>query len=255
MLKRLLVPIIVMALAGAASAQNDDSDKQPAKRSTPPAKAPAPKKDTKSQPKKKKAALNVGDKAPAIKAERWVKGAPVKAFEKGSVYVVEFWATWCPPCERSIPHLTELQQKHKGLTVIGVAASEHKETTGADRRLAELERWVRAKGDQMRYTVAYEGDKQMYREWMSAAGQTGIPCAFIVDGEGIITFIGFPSGSDFDGKVEQTLKATADKKQAEDAKQKKDKSKQDDKSTKPQAPVNPSKPTDSSLPAKDDKKK
>src|SRR5688572_13647493 len=164
MLKRLLVPIIVMALAGAASAQNDDSNKQPAKKSNPPAKAPAPKKDAKSQPKKK-AALNVGDKAPALKVERWVKGAPVKSFEKGRVYVVEFWATWCGPCVSSIPHMTELQQKHKGLTVIGVAASERKESTGADRRVNELERWVKAKGDQMNYTVGYEGEQQMFREW------------------------------------------------------------------------------------------
>lgn len=39
--------------------------------------------------------LKPGDPAPALKIDKWVKGQPVEAFEKGKVYVVEFWATWC----------------------------------------------------------------------------------------------------------------------------------------------------------------
>ncbi|TAM98753.1 MAG: hypothetical protein EPN39_08380 [Chitinophagaceae bacterium] len=37
--------------------------------------------------------FNIGDTAPAIKVSRWVKGAPVQRFEKGKVYVLDFWAT------------------------------------------------------------------------------------------------------------------------------------------------------------------
>ncbi len=41
---------------------------------------------------------------------------------KGKVVVLDFWATYCPPCLEEIPHLVELQDKHgsKGLSVIGL---------------------------------------------------------------------------------------------------------------------------------------
>ena len=56
---------------------------------------------------------------------KWLKGEPVSAFVGGRVYVVEFWATWCGPCKRAIPHLTGLQQKYRAdVTVIGVSVWE-----------------------------------------------------------------------------------------------------------------------------------
>jgi thiol-disulfide isomerase/thioredoxin len=63
----------------------------------------------------------VGDKAPALGVSNWVKGKKVERFEKGSVYVIDFWATWCGPCLESIPHLTELQKKYGGeLEIVGL---------------------------------------------------------------------------------------------------------------------------------------
>jgi thiol-disulfide isomerase/thioredoxin len=45
---------------------------------------------------------------------------------KGKVVVVDFWATWCEPCQVEIPWLIELQQKYadKGLTIVAVAMDE-----------------------------------------------------------------------------------------------------------------------------------
>jgi thiol-disulfide isomerase/thioredoxin len=71
--------------------------------------------------------LHIGSLAPALEVEHWFDGdagpAPVEAFEPGRVYVVEFWATWCPPCRASIPHRAETQERFagKGVTVIGVS--------------------------------------------------------------------------------------------------------------------------------------
>ena len=41
-----------------------------------------------------KALLGVGDTAPPLAVAEWVKGSQVSNFEAGSVYLVEFWATW-----------------------------------------------------------------------------------------------------------------------------------------------------------------
>src|SRR5687768_13509035 len=69
--------------------------------------------------------VKVGSPAPALKVVKWVKGKPIKNFEKGKVYVVEFWATWCGPCKDSIPHITEMAKKYKGKAeFIGVSVWE-----------------------------------------------------------------------------------------------------------------------------------
>jgi thiol-disulfide isomerase/thioredoxin len=44
----------------------------------------------------------------------------------GDIRVVNFWATWCPPCIREIPLLVEIQDEYRerGVTVIGIAVDE-----------------------------------------------------------------------------------------------------------------------------------
>ncbi|MFH1277778.1 MAG: TlpA disulfide reductase family protein [Candidatus Eisenbacteria bacterium] len=45
---------------------------------------------------------------------------------KGKVLIVDFWATWCPPCKREIPHFNELyaEYKSKGLEILGVSVDQ-----------------------------------------------------------------------------------------------------------------------------------
>lgn len=172
-----------------------------AQQGTQPRQAEQPKEKGKEQDRKNdkdkkdgaQAKLKVGDKAPALTVDKWLKGDEVKGFEKGKVYVVEFWATWCPPCVASIPHLTELQKKHKDAVIIGVAASERGSGNAVEQK---LKTFVKDKGDTMAYRVAYEAGGKMGLNWMQAAGQNGIPCAFIVDHEGKLAYIGHPMGMD-----------------------------------------------------------
>ena len=142
------------------------------------------------------ASLAIGSKAPAITVEEWIKGDAVKGFEPGKIYVVEFWATWCGPCIQSIPHLTEMQKEHPDVTFMGIAASERKKKDGPDTRLPGLKTFVEKRGDKMGYRVAYDEDRSMGATWMDAAGQNGIPCAFIVGKDGMIDWIGHPMEMD-----------------------------------------------------------
>jgi thiol-disulfide isomerase/thioredoxin len=138
--------------------------------------------------------LAIGDPAPGLQVQEFVKGEPVKQFEKGKVYVVEFWATWCGPCRESIPHLTKLQQENRNVTFIGVSVDEE---TG------EVKPFVEKMGDKMDYRVAIDarqgGKGRMAQAWLEASGQEGIPASFVVDRDGKVAWIGHP------GDLEQPL--------------------------------------------------
>ncbi len=132
--------------------------------------------------------LEVGSQAPGLNVE-WVKGSfnPADA----EVYVVEFWATWCPPCRKSIPHLTKLQEEfgEDGLTIVGISVDQDTDLVAP---------FVNKQGHKMDYVVGIDNRQRTSRQWMDAAGVKGIPAAFIVDRQGIIQFIGNPLEESFE---------------------------------------------------------
>jgi thiol-disulfide isomerase/thioredoxin len=133
-------------------------------------------------------ALLVGDRAPKLKADQWWQGTDVKEFAPGKVYVVEFWATWCGPCIAIMPHMGELQREYrdKGVTFIGFTAKDQ------NNNLDGVSAFVSKRGPKLGYTFAFADDRETYDSWMTAAGQGGIPCCFVVDGAGKIAYIGHP---------------------------------------------------------------
>ena len=55
--------------------------------------------------------LIIGDPAPSLHVGKWIKGSPIQRFERGKIYVIEFWATWCRPCIAAMPRLSALAGK------------------------------------------------------------------------------------------------------------------------------------------------
>ena len=145
---------------------------------------------------------------PSLTVDTWVKGEEVKSFDPEKVYVIEFWATWCGPCLTSIPHLTKIQKEHPDdLVVIGVAASERPDRqppSGGNSQdpvdpnvikqnmLAKVQSFTTSQGDQMNYRVAFDFDASMARDWMIAAKQRSIPCAFLVGKGAKLLWVGHP---------------------------------------------------------------
>lgn len=145
-------------------------------------------KDPPKKPEKPEAKLKVGDPAPALKASKWLQGTEVKSFEKGKIYIVEFWATWCGPCIVMMPHMSDMQQeyKDKGVTFIGYTAQDKNNTA------EKVAKFVEKRGPKLKYTFAYADNRDTYDAWMMAAGQNGIPCCFVVDKDARIAYIGHP---------------------------------------------------------------
>ncbi len=129
--------------------------------------------------------LKLGDAAPEVSV-KMINGTEYgKTFSlsefKDKVVVLEFWATWCPPCRESIPHLSKLQEKYKDkIVLIGVS--------GENRDVVEN---FCKKQKEMKYRVAIDDNNKTAGIYMGGFGVNGIPHAFIIK-EGKIIWHGHP---------------------------------------------------------------
>ena len=97
-----------------------------------------------------------GEPAPAFELERLHGGRVALADLQGKTLLLDFWATWCPPCVLEIPELNALyeQERPAGLEILAIAVD------GDERE--ELARWVAEHG--IRYPVVL-GSTELAREY------------------------------------------------------------------------------------------
>jgi thiol-disulfide isomerase/thioredoxin len=101
-------------------------------------------------------------------------GPPVElAAKKGHVVIVDFWATWCGPCMKAMPHLETLQRRYQGeLEIIAV---------NLDDAAAAREIW-----DKRGYTMTLAADQD---ETSQRYGVSTIPHTVLIDRNGVVTYV------------------------------------------------------------------
>ena len=135
----------------------------------------------------------VGKNAPDITIRKWMTADPPDIDKMaGSVYIVEFWAMWCSPCVRNIPHLIELNNKYKDKGVQFIALSQ-------DKSEEELRTFLRNK--KINYHVAIDnGTTDSFKIKC-------YPTIFVVDHKGLILWRGMPSNLDFEKAIKKAVAA------------------------------------------------
>ena len=141
--------------------------------------APAPRKGTGDYPPIVGAINGANDlrgkKGPELFAQDWLTGKPDV---ENRVIVAEFWATWCAPCVKGIPHLNELQAAFPDdVVVVGISDEPASKVKPAISRL------------NMRYTVAIDPSRRM-RQMIK---NRGIPHAIVMSPDGVVRWQGHPA--------------------------------------------------------------
>jgi peroxiredoxin len=115
-----------------------------------------------------------GGPAPDFSLRELTGGTVTLADYQGKVLVLNFWATWCPPCRAEIPDFIDVYKdlNGQGLEIIGVTMED---ISASD--LAEF-----ANGMKMNYTVAF-GTPEIARAYQPGRY---IPATIIIDKKGII---------------------------------------------------------------------
>jgi thiol-disulfide isomerase/thioredoxin len=136
--------------------------------------------------------LNIGDPPPPLRLRKWLKGGPIQGFERGKVYAVEFWATWCGSCIAAMPHLSSLAGKYKNkATIIGIDIMERKTSS-----IKRVKAFVDSMGTAIDYEIAVEDSNFMSASWFNASGEEGLPVTYVIDQEGRVAWIGHPNELD-----------------------------------------------------------
>lgn len=131
-----------------------------------------------------------GQPAPQFKSFS-ISGQPVSIDGmQGSVLLLDFWATWCPPCRESVPYLAGLHRKYgkQGLVIIGMSVDE-----GGERVVKEY-----VEKNSIPYQIVLAGNKVT-----ADYGVRALPVLYLIDKKGQVRefFMGFSAQA---GKVIET---------------------------------------------------
>lgn len=115
----------------------------------------------------------------------------------GKVVLVNFWATWCPPCNAEIPGLIDLQKRHgsEGLVIVGISVDQD----GPEK----VRQFIASKNINYPIAMADPAISSNFGEF------EGIPASFVIDRKGVIQtmHIGYASTETLEKWVSPLLNA------------------------------------------------
>jgi len=130
----------------------------------------------------------IGGAAPEISIEKWINSEPLSlARLRGSVVLLEFWATWCQPCEEMIPTLKRLNDEYSARGLVIVALTRHYlASQGADeeqgKELELIQIYIDKHG--IKFPVGIAEDEHI----QDLYGANGLPSLVLVDRQGLVRY-------------------------------------------------------------------
>ena len=114
---------------------------------------------------------------------------------RGKVVLVDFWASWCPPCKKSLPLLAKLDNKYKNLNVVAINIDDEKEN--ARQFLQKLK---------VELTVVHDTDKIVVSQY----DVPELPTAYLIDQYGKIKMVHSGYNEEQLKKLEFTIRGLLD---------------------------------------------
>jgi thiol-disulfide isomerase/thioredoxin len=107
-----------------------------------------------------------------------LEGNPIRLADlRGKAVWVNFWTTWCPPCQSEVPILRDVSERYRdrGLVLVAISVQE----TSPDDVAAYAARY------QLGYTIGFDGTGQIFRAYKGY----GLPTQVFIDPNGVISSI------------------------------------------------------------------
>jgi thiol-disulfide isomerase/thioredoxin len=152
----------------------------------------------------------IGQTAPEISVKTWINGDPVTLTDlRGRVALLEFWATWCKPCQEMFPKLKQLHEEaaSRGLEIIAITRH-YLAYRGTEDAMQDELRLMG--GTVTEHGVSFPVGVAEDERLQAIYGANGLPTAILIDRQGLVRYAG-PGGEDrgFDAILQKCLSESA----------------------------------------------